>query len=151
MAGRGRPTWVPTAKERKSVEAMTAYGIPEHKIAAVMGVDPKTLRKHCETEISTGATVANDNVGEFLYQIATGQTITKDSGDPARPDFRSAVTAAIFWMKTRGGWKETSIHEISGLDGEPIKVRMERARERLNGKIDRLIAKAPEGCVAEEP
>jgi hypothetical protein len=28
---------------------------------------------------------------------------------------RQSVTAAIFWLKTRAGWKETSVHELNGL------------------------------------
>jgi hypothetical protein len=24
------------------------------------------------------------------------------------------------WLKTRAGWKETSVHEVSGRDGGPI-------------------------------
>ena len=32
------------------------------------------------------------------------------------------MTAAIFWLKTRAGWKETTAHEIGGRDGEPIEV-----------------------------
>lgn len=31
---------------RRQVEAMAAYGIPETDIARVIGIDPKTLRKH---------------------------------------------------------------------------------------------------------
>lgn len=30
------------------------------------------------------------------------------------------VIAAIFWLKARGRWKETSVNEHSGLDGKPI-------------------------------
>ena len=27
------------------------------------------------------------------------------------------TTAAIFWLKARAGWKETSVHALSGMDG----------------------------------
>jgi hypothetical protein len=40
-------------------------------------------------------------VAESLYRKATGEG-------------REAVTAAIFWLKTRARWKETSIHELEG-------------------------------------
>jgi hypothetical protein len=30
--------------------------------------------------------------------------------------------AAIFWLKTRAGWKETSTRELAGHGGDPIKV-----------------------------
>ncbi len=49
-------------------------------------------------------------MAENLYRKATGEG-------------REAVTAAIFWLKTRAGWKETTSHEIGGRDGKPIEVR----------------------------
>ena len=33
---------------------------------------------------------------------------------------REAVTAAIFWLKTRAHWKEVSVHEHGGIPGQPI-------------------------------
>ena len=30
------------------------------------------------------------------------------------------MTAAIFWLKIGAGWKETSLHEVSGPSGGPI-------------------------------
>lgn len=80
-------------EHRKMVEAMAAYGIPEDDIARVLKIDPKTLRKHYPDELDTGHTVANFKVAQNLYKIATGAG-------------REAVTAAIFWMKTRAGWSE---------------------------------------------
>ncbi|MBA3520099.1 MAG: hypothetical protein H0T75_21225 [Rhizobiales bacterium] len=42
------------------------------------------------------------------------------------------MIAAIFWLKTRAGWKETSVHEVGGRDGHPIQVGVqEPAREKL--------------------
>jgi hypothetical protein len=33
----------------------------------------------------------------------------------------SSETAAIFWLKTRAGWKETSVSEIAAANGsEPV-------------------------------
>jgi hypothetical protein len=40
--------------QRRQVEAMSAYGIPEIDIAGVLGVDPKTLRKHYRDELLKG-------------------------------------------------------------------------------------------------
>jgi len=44
---------------------------------------------------------ANAKVAENLFRKATG-------------DGREAVIAAIFWMKTRAQWKETSVTELAG-------------------------------------
>ena len=46
-------------------------------------------------------------MAESLYRKALG-------------DGREALTAAIFWLKTRARWKETSVHEHGGLDGQPL-------------------------------
>jgi hypothetical protein len=75
------------------VEAMAGCGVPEADIAVVIGIAPKTLRKHFREELDTGHIKASAKVDGNLYRIATG------SG-------REAVTAAIFWLKVRAGWRE---------------------------------------------
>jgi hypothetical protein len=72
---------------------MAGYGVPELDIARVIGIDPKTLRKHYRDELDTGQIKATAKVAEFLFRKAT-------------TDGSQAVTAAIFWLKTRGGWRE---------------------------------------------
>ena len=92
-AAKGRPRFHATASQRQTVEAMAGCGIPETDISLVMGVAPKTLRKHFRSELDTGHIKANAKIAGNLYRIATGNG-------------REAVTAAIFWLKTRSGWKE---------------------------------------------
>ena len=92
---------------RRQVEVLAGYGVREADIACVIGVDGKTLRKHYRSELDQGHIKASAKVAENLYRKATG-------------DGREAVIAAIFWLKTRAGWKETSVHEVSGRDGQPI-------------------------------
>jgi len=87
----GRRAHRPDPAQRRQVEAMAAYGIPEPNIAAVVGVDPKTLRKHYRDELDLGETKANAQVAGFLFNSAR-------SGN---------VTAQIFWLKTRARWRET--------------------------------------------
>jgi hypothetical protein len=103
----GRRAHRPDAAGRSNVEALAGYGVPEAEIAEVVGVDPKTLRKHYRVELKQGHTKANARVAENLYRKATGEG-------------REAVTAAIFWLKTRAHWRETSAHEISGPEGGPL-------------------------------
>ena len=82
------------------VEQMSAVGIPQDSIARVLrdGIDEKTLRKHFRQELDTAATKANAKVAGTLYNKAL-------SGD---------TTAAIWWSKTRMGWKETQVSEHTG-------------------------------------
>ena len=62
------------------------------------GIDEKTLRKHFRRELDTAAIKANAKIGGTLYNKAI-------NGD---------TTAAIWWSKTRMGWKEKSEIEHSG-------------------------------------
>ena len=89
----GRRAHKPDSASRRQVEAMAAYGIPEIDISRVVGVDPKTLRKHYRDELDMGETKANAQVAGFLFNAARGGN----------------VTAQIFWLKTRARWRETPL------------------------------------------
>jgi hypothetical protein len=91
--GCARRAHKPDPLQRRQVEAMAAYGIPEFDIARVVGVDPKTLRKHYRDELDLGETKANAQVAGYLYNAAKGGN----------------VTAQIFWLKTRAKWRETPV------------------------------------------
>lgn len=80
---------------------MCGFGIPADNIARSIGVGPDTLRKYYREELDSGTTKANTAVAQSLYKKALG-------------DGTSAVTAAIFWLKTRAGWKETVALEHGG-------------------------------------
>jgi len=57
--------------------------VPEADIATVVGIDPKTLRKHYRTERNTSAIKANSRIAESLFRKALG-------------DGSQSVTAAVF-------------------------------------------------------
>jgi hypothetical protein len=89
---------------RRQVEAMAAYGLPELNIAEIVGIDPKTLRKHYRHELDNGQVKATAKVAESLFRKATS-------------DGPQSVTAAIFWLKTKGGWRETpQSHQVAHYD-----------------------------------
>ena len=89
----GRRAHKPDPAQRRQVEAMAAYGIPETDISRVMRVDPKTLRRHYREELDLGETKANAQVAGFLFSAAKNGN----------------VTAQIFWLKTRARWRETPV------------------------------------------
>ena len=97
-----RPRHQPDDAQRRQVETLAGYGIPEAEIAGLIGIDAKTLRKHYRNELDHGHTKANARVAENLFRKATG-------------DGRESVIAAIFWMKTRAQWKETQVTEMAGV------------------------------------
>jgi len=86
----------PDPAQRRQVEAMAAYGIPEANIARVMNIDAKTLRKHYRDELDLGATKANAQVAGFLFNSARNGN----------------VTAQIFWLKTRARWREVPSEHV---------------------------------------
>lgn len=93
MGNPGRPPHEPTEKDRKAVEAMASYGIPEKDIARVIGIAVDTLRKWYLYELDTGGIKANSMIAQSLFQKATGNG-------------NGAVAACIFWLKVRAHWVE---------------------------------------------
>jgi hypothetical protein len=130
MSSMGRPAHAPEPFHRRQVEAMAGYGIPETDIARVLGIDPKTLRKHYREELDTGHVLANAKVAESLFRKATG-------------DHRQAVTAAIFWLKTRAGWKEAPLHEP---EAPASRAAIESASAQLKARLDAIAQRMREGA-----
>jgi hypothetical protein len=85
----------PTEDQRRTVRAMSGFGIPHDDIATLLEIDPKTLRKHFRRELDRGSIEATAKVAQSLFNMAT---VEKN------------VAAAIFWMKARAGWREK--HEV---------------------------------------
>src|SRR5919107_4365711 len=92
----GRPPHQPTEATRKQVKALAAYGVPQDEIGKVIGISKPTLERHYREELDRGEVEANAKVAESLFRKATG-------------DGAQAVTAAIFWLKTRARWKEPTL------------------------------------------
>jgi hypothetical protein len=134
--GAGNP-FVPTDGQRKQVEAMSAYGIPQADIARVLGISVPTLTTYFRDEIDTGATKASAKVAESLFKKATGEG-------------PQAVTAAIFWAKTRMGWSERIINEHTGKDGGPVKheIGPDAAFAELAGALGSVATRQASGAVS---
>lgn len=97
----GRPPHKPTEALRKQVEAMAGYGITQPDIARCLSIHQETMRIHYRDELDLGLVKANTAIAQSLYKKAMAEGT-------------GAVTAAIFWLKTRAGWKETTVNEHSG-------------------------------------
>lgn len=96
----------PNDDDRNTVRTMAAGGIPQERIARCIGggITDKTLRKHFRKELDTSLDTANAVAVSNLFQrVQAGN-----------------MTAIIFWLKTRAGWRETDRHEHSGIDGSAI-------------------------------
>lgn len=105
---------------------MAGYGVPQEDIAIVIDISEPTLRKHFRRELDLGIAKANARVGKSLFDQAVNGN----------------VTAAIFWTKSRMGWRETVNINHSGNIG--------RARE-LSDDTLAGIARDGSGGVIEAP
>ncbi len=95
MTGRGRPSYEPTEKNSRIVEMMAGWAIPEDRIAKVVGIDPKTLRKHHREQLDVGFARLEAQLAQNLLRIAQGHD-------------RQALIATIFALKSRFGWVEAA-------------------------------------------
>ena len=111
-----KPLHQPTEKTRAEIIALRSYGVPIKEVAAYIGIDDKTLYKYYREELENSAIKANANVGKFLYQAASGQALTTGAS------YSDCVRAAMFWAKTRMGWKETNVQEHTGANGAALQV-----------------------------
>ena len=120
-----RPRFSPTVEQRKIVEAMTGYGIPEQAIAQTLGIDAKTLRKYFRQELDLGATKANATVAQSAFRLAS-------SGQ--------CPAMTMFWLKCRAGWRETTILQHTGPQGGPMEISHEHIQQRITDELARLAA-----------
>lgn len=95
---------IPSVASRRTVKEMALAGATRAQISRIMEIAPKTLDSHYEKEMKLGSEFATGQVAGALYKKAIG-------GD---------VASMIFWMKTRGGWRETNRLEVTGADGENL-------------------------------
>lgn len=114
----GGPPHEPTRATRELVTLHTMVGTTQETIASIIGIDPKTLRKHYRDELDQSKAKANATIGGALFNKAK-------SGD---------TTAMIFWMKTQAGWKETNVNEITNPDGSLTPTRIELVAPNVNSK-----------------
>ena len=104
QAGLKKPHHKPTSETRAQVEALSGYGVRQEEIALYLDIDPKTLRSHYREQLDKGTVKANVAVARSLHKQAV----------------EGNVAAAIFWLKSRAGFREKQEVEVSGPGGEPL-------------------------------
>jgi hypothetical protein len=110
---------------RRAVWRMAAFGTGQHTISAIVGamaqrgpLDVDTLRKHFRHELDMG-------MQEAIFLVASALYTSAVNGN---------VTAQIFFLKTRAGWRETGRLEVTGREGQPLPAQ-QSAVEASNQKI----------------
>jgi hypothetical protein len=112
---------------------MSAVGLTQEEIGIVVGVSDTTLRKHYAKELASAALKANAMVGQSLLHQAIG--------GPKQEWEKASTSAAIWWSKTRMGWKEppqTLLH--TGDESNPVAVKDVSAREQIASRIASISA-----------
>ncbi len=115
----------------KKVEQVASRGLSNEQTALALGISPRTLynRKRDSAEFAEamkkGKAKGIDKVASALMKKIMG-------GD---------TTAMIFFLKTQGGWKETTRQEVTGADGAPIQTAAsveltERQKQLLDKVLD---------------
>ena len=92
----------PTKEQRRIVRTMAGFGLPEQDIAVLVRLALPVLREHFRGELELGAAEGTAKVAQSLFAMAT-----RDGN----------VSAAIFWMKARAGWRDRQTGD--GPAGEP--------------------------------
>ena len=110
----------PTDESRAEVKALASFGLPQEDIAKYVGVSHVTLRKHYASELKLSAIKANATVGKYLFSLASGQALRNGASHS------ECARSAMFWAKTRMGWRETDRLEHSGPNGGAIPVEIKR-------------------------
>jgi len=124
MGKRGPQPILPTDDERKRIRMYAGLGVPQEDIGKLVGRSVDWLAKHCREELDKGLAETKAKVGGAIVQAA----------------LKGNMTAAIFYAKTQMGWKETTVQEHTGKDGEAIKFEQvsddaTRFRSRLLSRI----------------
>ena len=110
----------PTEKQRQMVQIAKAAGLTDDQVSGLIGIDLKTLRKHYRSELDNANSRAIAAVAANLYKRATS-------------DAKEAVPAAIFWLKTRGGWRERDEEERTDQQIQSIKIEVIGGAGKDNG------------------
>jgi hypothetical protein len=101
----------PTDETRAEVTALASFGVPQMDIAEYIGISHVSLRKHYGDELKLSSIKANKEVADFLLTMASGRALQKGA------TYGECARAAMFWAKTRMGWRETSHVDHTSSDG----------------------------------
>lgn len=103
----GRPPHEATEENKVKVKTLAAVGTRFEDIAKKLGISENTLTKYYRRELDDGRIDANAAIAKSLYdQAKSGNT-----------------SAQIFWLKTRAGWKETQVNEVTGSNGSDLVIK----------------------------
>lgn len=121
-APRGRQVFYePTPEDRRKVKLLAGFGLRHREICLLMinpatgqPIDVGTLMKRYRMELDTGMTEADAQVAQAYFRQCVGARAEyDDKGNVLREEVKASVTAQIFWMKVRLGWRENVDHNVN--------------------------------------
>jgi len=128
-----RRAFKPTAEQRRWVEAMIGYGIPEAEIRLLIKhpqtgklISLETFRRQFAEEIASGSVKVKALIGERIV----GSILGRDGG---LQDDRARAMLATLFAKAWMGWTTTNRHQLVH---RPIDY--EDAERELDAKLARL-------------
>lgn len=128
--------WGPTETEIKLIGTMSAYGVPIERLADYFGVSKQTFELAMKKSdamhqaILKGRAKGLSNVAQTAYEMAMSKR-------------QPAMT--IFYLKTRGGWRETQRVEHTGADGKPIETNAFVSTDQLARMAEAVLKKKKDG------
>jgi len=101
---------VPTEKMRTEVMTLARVGVPRESIAALIGIDPKTLNKHYQIELAVGK-------GQGIYTASSKLQglITKGN-----------LKAIMFYLQAQAGWRTGAFDPEEGAPLDSISITVSR-------------------------
>ena len=95
-SAKNSPGFQPTTIQARQVEGLVSLGMNASEIATALLIDVKLLEFYYKRELEIGVALVNAKVGATALKMALSGT---------EPDMTK------FWLKSRAGWKETSVVE----------------------------------------
>ena len=116
--GKNSPGFAPTVDQARQVAVMACLGLMPADIALVLDVEEKLLKVFYKKELGISANIANSMVARKALSMA----LNGKNADMTK-----------FWLKSRAGWKETNVTELTGKDGGPVDITT--AKDRLRKMV----------------
>jgi hypothetical protein len=113
------------------VFALSSFGVKQEDIGGFIGISDDTLRKHYPSELAKASVERNAEVAAFLFKSASGSSLAEGAS------YNDCLKAAMFWLKTRAKWRETSNLDHTSSDGS---MTPRAARELTDAELERIAA-----------
>lgn len=106
-----RPKVELAATDIDYISKMAAAGLTLDQMSAMLSISPKTLDRRMVDTPGVKEAIEKGRA-QALYNVAVSAYSQAVSG--------KVPAMTMFYLKCRGGWKETHVTEVTGKDGESL-------------------------------